>query len=107
MIIFRLNNFILFGEKMNAKLKKYREKHNYSIEELACFFNDNENLIADWESGTVQPTISECIILSKLYGVSLDEMFSGFDISVMLPPHLIDKLEYQAKLNRMVKRWYN
>ena len=92
---------------MKNILKKFREKHNYSTKELSCYFGGNENLIIDWESGSAEPTISECLILSKLYGVSLDEMFSDFDVKEVLPIDCVDSFGQQIRLNRMSARWYN
>lgn len=92
---------------MKEILKKFREAHNYSIKELACYFGGDENLIVGWESGTIEPTISECLILSKLYGVSLDEMFSGVDIKSMIPVECADSFEHEVMLNRIAAHWYN
>jgi len=92
---------------MKSILKEYREKHNYSTKDLAYYFGGNEKLIIDWESGAAEPTISECLVLSKLYGVSLDEMFSDFDVKGVLPIDCVDSFEQQIRLNRMSARWYN
>ena len=92
---------------MKNVLKKFREEHNYSTKELSCYFGGNENLIIDWENGSAEPTISECLVLSKLYGVSLDEMFLDFDAKAMLPKDCIESFEHQIRLNRMSARWYN
>lgn len=92
---------------MKLILKEYREKHNYSTKDLAYYFGGNEKLIIDWETGVVEPTISECLVLSKLYGASLDEMFSDFDVKAVLPPNSVDSFEHQIRLNRMSARWYN
>ena len=92
---------------MKNILKKFREKHNQSTKELSCYFGGNENLIIDWESESAEPTISECLILSKLYGVSLDEMFSDFDVKEVLPIDCVDSLGQQIRFNRMSARWYN
>ena len=92
---------------MKSILKEYREKHNYSTSDLAYYFGGNEKLIIDWEDGAAEPTISECLILSKLYGVSLDEMFSSFDEKTILSKECMDRFEHQVRLNRMTTRWYD
>jgi ribosome-binding protein aMBF1 (putative translation factor) len=93
--------------KIKSILKEYREKHNYSTKDLAYYLGGNEKLIIDWESGAAEPTISECLVLSKLYGVSLAEMFSDFDVKAVLPIDCVDSFEHQIRLNRMSARWYN
>lgn len=92
---------------METILKSLREKHSYTVDELSRFFNNDKNLIKAWELGVAEPTISQCLILSKLYGISVDEMFSDLDISDVMPTNKVDELEYEAKFNRLAKRWYN
>ena len=92
---------------METILKSLREQHNYTVDELSRFFNNDENLIKAWELGVAEPTISQCLILSKLYGISVDEMFSDLDISSVMPTNKVDELGYEAKLNRLAKHWYN
>ena len=92
---------------METILKRLREQYNYSVEELSLYFNDDENLIKAWESGAAEPTISQCLILSKLYGISIDEMFSEYDIRAAVSPRHTEKLEYEARLNRIANRWFN
>lgn len=94
-------------KEIKSILRDFREKHNYSVKELAYYFGNNENLIADWESGAAEPTVSECMILSKLYSMSLDEMFSDVDIKAALPSECVDSFEREAKINRLASRWYN
>lgn len=92
---------------METILKRLREQHNYSVKESSVYFNDDENLIKAWELGVAEPTISQCLILSGLYGVSVDEMFTGYDIRTAVPLKQREKFEYEAMLNRMANRWYN
>lgn len=92
---------------METILKSLREQHSYTVDELSRFFNNDKNLIKAWELGVAEPTISQCLILSKLYGISVDEMFSDLDISDVMPINKVDELEYEAKFNRLAKRWYN
>jgi len=92
---------------METILKSLREQHSYTVDELSRFFNNDKNLIKAWELGVAEPTISQCLILSKLYGISVDEMFSDLDISDVMPTNKVDELEYEAKFNRLAKRWYN
>ena len=92
---------------METILKKLREQHNYSVKELSIYFNGDENLIKAWELGVAEPTISQCLILSKLYGVSVDEMFTEYDMRTAVPSEHREKFEYEARLNRIANRWYN
>lgn len=92
---------------METILKRLREQHNYSVKELSIYFNDDENLIKAWELGVAEPTISQCLILSRLYGVSVDEMFTGYDVRTAVPSKQREKFECEARLNRIANRWYN
>ena len=68
-----------------STLKELREAANFTPVELAQYFGADAALIENWESGVSEPTISECLLLSKLYGVSLDDMFAGFDPESIIP----------------------
>lgn len=47
-------------------LKELRINNAYSIDELAQYFNNDCDLITNWENDVSEPTISECKILSGL-----------------------------------------
>lgn len=68
-----------------AALTCLREEAGLSREALADFFGTDPATIEGWESGLTEPTISECLVLSRLYGVPVDEMFPGFDPVTLVP----------------------
>ena len=90
---------------ISTTLQKLREDRGYTQEELAAFFGAGKELIEDWESGLSEPTISECMVLSKLYGIPLDDMFAGFDETAMIPQESQTAFEQAVRLNRMTNRW--
>ena len=83
-----------------AALKERRERAGYTQAELARFFGMDASLIQRWETGITEPTISECLVLSKLYGISLDEMFGAFDARAIIPRAWAEVFEAQAHLHR-------
>lgn len=85
-------------------LQNQREKAGYSKAEVAAFFHDDINRIEKWESGTIEPSITECRVLSMLYSVSLDEMFHSIDTAPYVSNR--EELDNRIKLNRLLNRWY-
>lgn len=84
-----------------------REQAGYTPEELSCYFGTDASLIERWESGAAEPTISECLILSKLYGVALDDMFGQFRAEQAVPQAYADTFAREARVNRMKNRWFD
>lgn len=68
-----------------STLRQLRENAGFTPEALARFFGMDCSLVENWESGAVEPTITECLVLSRLYGVSLDKMFADFSIRSIIP----------------------
>lgn len=87
-------------------LRSLREEAGYTRQELGTFFGVGEENVGDWESGVREPTISECLILSRLYGVALDEMFAGFDAQKLIPEAYREEFGCKVYANHMAKRWY-
>ena len=75
-------------------LRHFRESRGFTPEELAAFFGADASLIDRWESGITEPTISECLLLSRLYGISLEEMFSAFDARSIVPEACMDMFDH-------------
>lgn len=95
-------NTVLIG----SKLKMLREEYSYTQEELASYFNDNISLIYEWEDGKREPTLSEGKILSKLYGISLDEILSCIQEETILSKEKLERYNHEAWLNKMKNRAY-
>ena len=58
---------------MREKLTSLRIENGFSQQELAERLNVTRQAISMWESGATIPSIESLILLSKLYGVSVDE----------------------------------
>ena len=87
-------------------LKELRTKNAYSVDELAQFFNNDSDLIKNWENDIAEPTISECKILSGLYGISVDDMFWEIDVRKIMPQNVQGKFAYERKINRLANRCF-
>ena len=59
------------------RLIKMRKAHGYSQEELAEKLGISRQAVSKWERAESSPDTDNLIMLSKLYGVSLDELLSG------------------------------
>ena len=62
------------GELLGNKLYELRKKHHLSQEELAEKLGVSRQAISKWECGDALPDTDNLISISKLYGVSLDEL---------------------------------
>ena len=93
--------------KIQTTLKQFREQAQLTQAELAKYFGCGESLIEKWESGIAEPTISECLILSKLYGTSLDDLLSDFDVRAIIPPDCKDSFDNAIRIHSFARRWYD
>lgn len=60
-------------------LFEYRKANGYSQEELAEKINVSRQAISKWERGESSPDTENLIALSKLYGITIDELINGCD----------------------------
>lgn len=77
-------------------LRSLREAAGYTREALARFFGTDGSLIERWESGVSEPTITECMILSRLYGISLDRMFPDFPVRLLIPKECLKQFDFKT-----------
>lgn len=93
--------------KFNELLQQLRSRHQLSQEELAERINVSRQAVAKWEAGNTMPDLTNLIILSDLFSVSLDRLLKGeestcsknlFPIDKDLDDDLLDFL-FEAKLN--------
>ena len=82
--------------ELNEQIKKYRTEMNISQEELAEKIYVTRQSISNWENGKTYPDIHSLLLLSSLFGISLDQLVKG-DIEVM--KKVIQKEEIE-KMNR-------
>ncbi len=60
--------------RLPKKLKTLRKKSGLTQEELAEKLRTSRQTVSYWETGAVVPTTDNLRILSRLYGVSLDDL---------------------------------
>ena len=85
--------------ELNEQIKKYRTEMNISQEELAEKIYVTRQSISNWENGKTYPDIHSLLLLSSLFGISLDQLVKG-DIDIMKEEIKKDEI---AKMNRYGK----
>lgn len=63
------------------RLYQYRKQHNLSQEELANKIGVSRQAVSKWERAEASPDTDNLILLSKIYGVTLDEMLQEGDVA--------------------------
>lgn len=64
---------------INMNLKKLRVRGRYTQEEVADKIGVSRQAVAKWENGETVPDINNCLALSELYGVTLDDLVNYSD----------------------------
>lgn len=77
--------------ELNVQIKRYRTELNLSQEELAEKIYVSRQSISNWENGKTYPDIHSLLLLSSLFGVSLDQLIKG-DIEKMK----IEAIEFEV-----------
>ena len=85
--------------ELNEQIKKYRTEMNLSQEELAEKIYVTRQSVSNWENGKTYPDIHSLLLLSSLFGISLDQLVKG-DIEIMKEEIKKDEI---AKMNRYGK----
>ncbi len=83
--------------ELSRQIKKYRSELNLSQEELAEKVFVTRQTISNWENEKNYPDIHSLLLLSSLFGISLDQLIKG-DVDIMKKE--INKEEI-AKFNMM------
>ena len=78
--------------ELNEQIKKYRTGMNLSQEELAEKIYVTRQSISNWENGKTYPDIHSLLLLSSLFGISLDQLVKG-DIDAMKEAIKKDEVE--------------
>lgn len=63
--------------KISSQIKKYRLESSLSQEELADKIFVTRQTISNWENGKNYPDINSIVLLSTLFGISLDILVKG------------------------------
>lgn len=74
-------------EAVAANLKKYRLKNNLTQKNLGEKIGVKHSTVSSWEKGTNSISINELVKICKLFGITLDDMYSNVDKG-------IDPLQY-------------
>jgi transcriptional regulator with XRE-family HTH domain len=59
------------------QIKKQREKNRFSQVQLAQKLGVNQNTVSQWETGRSSPPVDKLIIMSDLFGCTIDELVRG------------------------------
>jgi transcriptional regulator with XRE-family HTH domain len=78
--IHRKDSVQRFLEKLAQRLKQYRERHGYTLEELAEKVGySNRSSVKRLETGESKPSIEVLARLSKVYGCSLQDLIGDLE----------------------------
>ena len=87
-------------------LKENREGRGYSLSRLADLMETSEKVVDDWEKNVSIPNLQEGLLLSRLYGKELNDMFCDLNLEEILTGDNVKKFEHEKWLNRMKNRAY-
>jgi len=87
-------------------LKENRESRGYSLSGLAELMETSEKVVNDWEKNVSIPNLQEGLLLSRLYGKELNDMFCDLNLEEILTGDNVKKFEHEKWLNRMKNRTY-
>lgn len=63
--------------ELRKKLAELRIKEGLTQDELARELGVTRQAVSKWERGVIAPSTKKLVVLSRLYGVPLDELVSG------------------------------
>lgn len=63
--------------ELNERLAQLRKEHGLSQNDLADQLKVSRQAISRWEQGLAMPSSDNLIYLSRLYGITLDELIHG------------------------------
>lgn len=58
--------------KLNENLQLLRQRYKFSQEDVAERLNISRQAVAKWETGMACPDLDNLILLSDIYGVTID-----------------------------------
>ena len=67
--------------ELNERLAQLRKEHGLSQNDLADQLKVSRQAVSRWEQGLAMPSSDNLIYLSKLYGITLDELIYPRDES--------------------------
>lgn len=77
--------------KTAVNIERLIDSSNLSIRELQKILGfSTANAIYKWKNGVTMPSIDNMVILSRLFGVSLDDIIAVDEVSVIEEPRAMD-----------------
>lgn len=89
------------NNSIGKKLKKLREEAKYTIQQVARYFDNNIEMVEQWEEEEQQLSAEQILILSFLYGISMDEIFIGIEPAELVSKEYQEEYRHEAWLNRI------
>ena len=92
--------------ELKEKLAQLRKDHGLSQNDLAEKLNVSRQAVSRWEQGTAVPSSDNLIYLSRLYGITLDELVYGKEkieieqaeeVAEILVPEETDRVKTQKR----------
>lgn len=71
---------VMYMTALQERLKYYREKNNYSQEEIAEKINLTQSAYSNYEKGKRLPSIEILIKLANIYDISLDILTGRYEV---------------------------
>ena len=85
--------------EFNEKLQGLRKQKGFTQEELAAKLYVSRTAVSKWESGRGYPNIDSLKAISRLFGVTVDELISGEELLVAAQE---DQKEKQTRMRDLV-----
>ena len=63
--------------ELSNVIKNYRKLNNWSQDELADILNVSRQSVSKWESDKNYPSLDILVVMSDLFGVTLDQLVKG------------------------------
>jgi transcriptional regulator with XRE-family HTH domain len=90
LLILLVNYFIMALDNWRINLKILRNRINKNQSYIALSINKTQQTIGNWESGIGEPNIAELLIITKLFGISLDDFIKIKQAKTIVSHHSDD-----------------
>lgn len=86
------------SQKIGRRIKLARDRSGLTQEQLGKELGVSDGAISSYELGDTLPSIKNAIALAKIFGVSLDWLFTGAEMGNNEPPNDPGMTEEEIKL---------